>query len=335
MLGSYDLYKGKIIEFFKKHKWWYTVILMAIFAAGLVTGISFENIKFVPQMERRLQGGYQFINPLLECDSNADNNNVQTTVLAKQLNSIITKEKETGNISGVAVYYRDLSNGPWFGINEDEQFTPASMLKVAAIMGVYKLAEGDRSLLNKKVTYITADDSYTQLIAPGQRLELGKTYTVEDLIMRTLVYSDNEAIDLLEKVPGINDWNFVLGDLGIPFKIDGQNFTISVKDYSSFFRILYNASYLDRNDSEQMLKIMSKADFEDGLVAGIPNDITVSHKFGEREIKDINLDELHDCGIVYKPVSPYLLCVMTKGEDLSDEAKVIGEISKAVYDFND
>lgn len=43
--------------------------------------------------------------------------------------------------------------------------------------------------------------------------------------------------------------------------------------------------------------------------------------------------ELHDCGIIYYPERPYLLCVMTEGNDLNELAGVIQNISKTVYEW--
>jgi hypothetical protein len=42
---------------------------------------------------------------------------------------------------------------------------------------------------------------------------------------------------------------------------------LSVKDMATFFRILYNASYLGRENSEYALKLLSQVDFNNGLRA--------------------------------------------------------------------
>lgn len=76
---------------------------------------------------------------------------------------------------------------------------------------------------------------------------------------------------------------------------------------------------------------MSQTEFKEGLNRGLPAEITVAHKFGERDLGQQK--ELHDCGIVYYPNQPYLLCVMTKGADFDDLSETIGEISKLVYNF--
>jgi beta-lactamase class A len=149
---------------------------------------------------------------------------------------------------------------------------------------------------------------------------------------RMIIYSDNEAVDLLFATLGATAPDSVFRDLQVVSSKDNLNDNvISVKDYSSFFRILYNASYLNKQYSEKALHLLSKVTYKDGLVAGVPNGITVSHKFGERPGRGQFAFQLHDCGIVYYPNAPYLLCVMTRGNDNKILSSIIAEISTMVY----
>lgn len=127
-----------------------------------------------------------------------------------------------------------------------------------------------------------------------------------------------------------NDLSRIYTDLGIEIPgIRNVDDFMSVKDYASFFRVLYNASYLNREMSEKALDLLSKTDFEDGIVKNLPRNIKVSQKFGERRIDDIS--QLHDCGIVYKSKNPYLICVMTRGRSIDDLKKVIQNLSFETY----
>jgi hypothetical protein len=115
----------------------------------------------------------------------------------------------------------------------------------------------------------------------------------------------------------------------------GQNFIDIINIIAGFFRVLYNATFLNAEYSNRALETLTHATFSDGLVAGIPKDVKIAHKFGERierNSKGELIVELHDCGIIYAPQTPYLLCVMTHGDSLETNATIIKEISSLVYD---
>jgi beta-lactamase class A len=104
-------------------------------------------------------------------------------------------------------------------------------------------------------------------------------------------------------------------------------------NYAIFFRVLFNASYLDKEYSEKAMELLAQSDFNDGLVAGLPRGVIVAHKFGERGNLPGSSDyQLHDCGIVYYPNHPYLLCVMSRGNDIQHLENSIAQVSRFVYD---
>jgi hypothetical protein len=121
-------------------------------------------------------------------------------------------------------------------------------------------------------------------------------------------------------------------DLGIEVPTDGDSYTMSVRTYASFFRILYNGTYLPHVTSEALLATLSESTFTEGIVSGVPHGTVVSHKFGERTRAATEPAQLHDCGIVYKEKNPYALCVMLRGDDIDTLAKVIAEISKTIFE---
>jgi hypothetical protein len=104
-----------------------------------------------------------------------------------------------------------------------------------------------------------------------------------------------------------------------------------VYTYASFFRVLYNASYLGKQLSEWALATLAQSEFREGIVAGVPPAVPVAHKFGEH--KDVATGEvqLHDCGIVYVPEHPYLLCVMTRGASFEHLDDAIASTSRLIF----
>ncbi|MES2619893.1 MAG: serine hydrolase [Bacteroidota bacterium] len=280
-------------------------------------------------------GGYEFINPLVECDCFKPSKQVSTVLLEENLNNYISAAISGGKASHVSVYFRDLNNGPWIGINEKENFTPASLLKVPVMIAVLKKAEQDPLFLKKRLAIApTAADDFQQNINDTGMVKPGKSYEVEDLVVRMIQHSDNRAATNLWDAVGERFMDRVFEDVQV--KVTGIKTAkdyVSVKDYSTFFRLLYNASYLNREMSDKALRILTKSTFNTGLVAGLPKDMVIAHKFGERGIgKDgLEIVQLHDCGIIYAPQMPYLVCVMTRGRNFNDLNKVIADISAMVY----
>ncbi len=315
------------------------VFTISALAIGFIAGI-FSYNKLPPLnktgdkgFETR-QGGFNFINPLLECQVGGENVEFSELVsFKKDLLSLVNSLKSKGWIDYASVYFRDLNNGPWFGINEKEKFTPASLSKVPLMMAYYKEAETNPKVLYDSIRFNGLHNETTfQNIMPSVRLEPGRLYTVKELIHRMIVYSDNSAAMLLNK--NVNQKRLVetFTDLGLPLPIGSSDNIFTVKQYAAFFRILFNASYLNREMSEKVLELLSKTEFSEGIVGGVPPEIQVAHKFGERNYSGKNNGkQLHDCGIVYYPEHPYLICIMTKGDSFERLDDSIKEISAFVF----
>lgn len=203
-------------------------------------------------------------------------------------------------------------------------------------MAYYKIAERDPDVLTKQIKYsslFTIPNEGEQIVPPEKPIEVGKIYTVDDLIFHAIVYSDNQAVTLLINSLDPKELHDLYNLLGVDDSIliqeDG---TLTVKNYSAFLRILFNASYLTAEYSEKALGLLTLTKFNNGLVAGIPSKTLVAHKFGEAGFLD-GLQQLHDCGIIYYPKHPYLLCVMTRGTgSVGQLESAIADVSKFVYD---
>ena len=313
------------------------IFIFSLLFAGLgyFLGKQNQNTSSVFSEIRSNKFNYQFINPLLECESSSFSDNIAFDSLKDELFSQIDKLKTSGQLSSISIYIRDLNNGPWLGIKEKDDFSPASLIKVPLLIAYYKEAETNPDLLKQNISYVPIKDDLVQDIPPSVTLTSDKTYTIEELIRRMIVYSDNQAYDLLlnniDNQILINTYT----NLGIDINkalSDPNGNILSVKAYAAFFRILYNASYLSPKMSEKALSLLSEIQYQDGLVKGVNNpNIKISHKFGERTYIETGEKQLHDCGIVYLPQKPHLICVMTRGNDFVKLSQAIAQISRTIY----
>jgi beta-lactamase class A len=311
------------------------VLLIVLFLAGVSVGMLLFPQLFPAEpssIARQIrQGGYSLINPLLECDIGSKALSRNYISFQDEVAEKVDDLKQQGDVEEMAVYFRDLNNGLTFGVNANNDFTPASLLKLPIMIAYFKQAEVQPSILTKQYTYTGDTDlNEEETIKPTISMQPGTKYTVTDLIKRMTIYSDNNAMALLVENMPLPLQDRVYTDLGV--KIPGSNGEddyMSTVDYSSFFRILYNASYLNADYSQKALELLSKVDYAKALRAGVPKGVTVANKFGERT--DDTGHQLHDCGIVYFKDNPYLLCVMSRGQDFNKLADSIHTISALVY----
>lgn len=271
--------------------------------------------------EKRL-GGYSFINPLLECDNYQPATLNSVVQMHQKVKAYVDQATASGKVAFISVYYRDLNFGPWMGINETEKFSAASLLKVPVMIAVFKKEEASPGFFATTVTYTAATT-----VNVSTKLKPRNSYTVKQLVEEMLINSDDQSKLLLEQALGNDFVAKVMADIGV--NTTGTDGSVSIKDYSGFFRMLYNATYLSHTNSEKALSLLSRVNYKNGMVKGLPEGTTLANKQGERTNGPVK--QLHECGIVYYKGAPYLLGVMTRGADMNQLSTVISDLSLLVY----
>ncbi len=280
---------------------------------------------------------FLFLNPNVNCGTKPVIDKSNPRILHESLSKLIESKKSSGEVDEVSVHFRDLIGGPSLGINEDELFIAASLLKLPTAITFYKLAEEKiPDLLNRQLRFESSQSAtLEQYYKPAKTITPGTSYKVRELLSNSLIYSDNLSNEVLKASlnsiePNINLVARTYQELGLVSPTSLNQADISTRGYASIFRQLYNASYVSPESSNSILSLLAESEFDQGIASGVPDNIKVANKFGERFLGDAK--QLHDCGIVYFPDNPYLICVMTRGKNFETLAKVIGEISKMVYE---
>jgi len=281
----------------------------------------------VPDVKRL--SGYQYIRPLLFADRTCESERL--TPVKVEVENIINNLKQSGTINGASVYLRRLNQGEYISMGDADKYYPGSLLKIPELITFFKMKEKTPGILDEKIAFSSPLNLPKQVTFVSKSIEVGKTYTIKELLYYMIAYSDNNATWLLNKRMDMDVFKKVFTDLGIASPdIKSPDIPITAKEYSYFMRVLYNASYLDVTDSEFCTELLSHSDFVIGLVNGLPKGTKVAHKFGEAG-DGVNA-HLSESGIVYLNNSPYLLTVMTKGKDNKLLPAAISTISKKVYE---
>lgn len=279
-----------------------------------------------------------YLNPQILCDPEPIVSKKNYVAFKSELSDYIRDKAESGEASTVAIYFRDLQYGPTFGIDEYAQFSPASLLKLPLMLAYLNFSEENPNILNTEIYFEGRNHDLEQSVPAKVSAQQGVEYTIYELLEMMIKYSDNNSyyalLAFLDQIsPNTQLLRDTFVDLGIIDPESTLDDTITVKSYAGIFTQLFNASYFSsRETSEAALELLVGTDFTEGLAGGLPEDTKIAHKFGERFDETTGGRQLHDCGIVYYPKNPYLLCVMTKGDDIQELKAVLQEISRMVYE---
>jgi beta-lactamase class A len=314
-----------------------------LFVFGIIVGFLISLLFYRQDSERghalrSPDPRYPLTNHLIACDVVSGSGGTQLASFSKSISGLTDALVRQGYADQISVYARLLNSGQWVGVRENDEYIPASLVKLPLMIAYFKTAEKDPLILSRKVVLDQQLHQIERQVvdAPKESLQPNKPYTVKELIERMIVYSDNDAYKILYNLIDKQVLRSIYTDLGLsePSNIPSDH-SVSAKQFAYFLRVLYNASYLTQEYSEHALDLLSKTTFKDGIVAKLPEGTLVAHKFGERTLlKDgvFQSRELHDCGIIYAKSNPLSVCIMTRGKDFGQLSEVIQSISKKIFD---
>jgi beta-lactamase class A len=270
--------------------------------------------------------GYKLIKPLVFAEPTEESSKYSDIKI--KLTNFIEQLKSQQKLISASVYLRDFDQGEWMCINDTETYYPGSLIKVPGLITYLKMSEKNPDVLERNLVFNSPHKTIPNQTFNSKQIESGKPYSVRQLLKFMISYSDNNATYLLNKNVDLAAFHKLFEDLNIP-KLSSSNSKITAKNFSVFFKVLFNASYLNRENSEFAVELLKECDFKLGMVKGLPVNTVVAHKFGE--MGDETTRQLHESGLIYINNTPYLLTIMTKGYDVKDLPEIIGDMSKMVY----
>jgi beta-lactamase class A len=240
-----------------------------------------------------------------------------------------------------------LEGRPLIEINSETEFHAASTMKVPVMIELFRQAEIGKLRLDEPLAirnefHSIVDGSVYQLsVGDDSDAEVykhvGKTMTLRSLCEAMITVSSNFASNLLIERLGVENVKATVKRLGA----DGMHVLRGVEDQKAFDKGLSNtttagalATLLQKLAAGQavsatadaeMVAILKRQKFNDGIPAGLPPGIAVAHKTGT--ITKIH----HDAAIVYGP-RPYVLVILVRGiQDQKASAALMASISREVW----
>lgn len=253
--------------------------------------------------------------------------------LKRELTQLIDSLRSAGAVTQASVYIREFDRRGWMTVNKEERYHPASLMKVPLLICILQMAQAHPDLLKEELVFEKPDNAQINpQFYTSSSIELGKKYTVHELLYYMIAYSDNNATWLLSSRFDNRLFKKLFADFCLPEPVeDDLRFTLTAKECSSFFKAIYSASCVGPEYSEYAAELMSNCSFQAGFKRGFPNNTKMWHKFGEWRNAGHDY-ELHEAGVVFIKDKPYLITVMTKGKDTAKLAESIVAICRKIYD---
>ena len=247
----------------------------------------------------------------------------------------------------VGVVFRSLDGKTAWSYHADDIFHAASTMKVPVMIELFHQVKGGKlrlddplpirnefhSIVDGSVYKLDPkDDSDSELYEAE-----GQTRTLSQLCERMITMSSNLATNLLIEKLGVENIRNTVQAMGA----DGMNILRGVEDGKAFEKGLNNTTTaeglavlltaiaegkaVDADASGQMVEILSRQHFNDGIPAGLPPGMKVAHKTGE--ITKLH----HDAAIVYAP-KPFVLVILVRGlAERKDSAALMVDIARLLY----
>jgi beta-lactamase class A len=270
----------------------------------------------------------------------------QSTTIDQTVNANI-EERIRKSGADVAIGFRTLDGYTAYSVHDDESFHAASTMKIPVMIELFHQARQaklklDDPLLIRNEFHSLADGSiYTLDPADDSETDLykaaGETRTLRQLCEIMVTVSSNLATNLLIEKLGVDNIRATVHSLSA----DGMNVLRGVEDNKAFAKGLNNTTTarglqrlleaiahgeaVDQESSRQMIEILERQKFNEGIPAGLPPGIPVAHKTGE--ITKIH----HDAAIVFAP-KPFVLVLLVRGlADAKDSAALMADITRLLY----
>ena len=247
----------------------------------------------------------------------------------------------------VGIAFRTLDGRTEWLYHADDSFHAASTMKVPVMIELYRQVQSGKLKLSDPLTIHNefhsvvdgspykldpSDDSETDLYKAE-----GQTRTLTDLCELMITVSSNLATNLIIEQLGVENIRATVHSLNA----DGMHVLRGVEDTKAFEKGLNNTttaralqilltsiaynSAAGPDASQQMLAILERQKFNEGIPAGLPPGTKVAHKTGE--ITKIH----HDAAIVYAP-RPFVLVILVRGlPNINDSSALMADITRLLF----
>lgn len=224
-----------------------------------------------------------------------------------------------------SIYYKDLTTGQEFGIDENRVTTAASLNKMPIVAYLYSLAGKGKIDLEDKIS-IQKEDMQDYGTGSIRYAEPGTSYSLKTLTKLMLEQSDNTAAHVVNIRLGVDKIQEYVNSLGLVATNMVNNKT-TARELGKIWGDIYARKITTEALTREIMDFSQDTDFEDRIARDLPKSARVHHKAAD------GVGFVHDGGIVIDGQRKFVLVIMASDIQSSEKAKdTIGKMAKFVYD---
>jgi beta-lactamase class A len=270
----------------------------------------------------------------------------QTSAIDPKVASSI-QERIQKSGAAVGIVFQPLDGKTAWSFHGDDVFHAASTMKIPVMIEVFHQVRAgqvkldDTLPIRNEFQSLADGSSFTLDPKDDSEVELykavGQTRTLSQLCELMITVSSNFATNLVIQKLGVENIRATVHAL----HADGMNVLRGVEDNQAFQKGLNNTTTaqglavlleaigngqaVDAEASRQMIEILERQKFNEGIPAGVPTSIRVAHKTGE--LTKIH----HDAAIVYAR-RPFVLVILVRGmADFKESSALMADITRELY----
>ena len=222
------------------------------------------------------------------------------------------------------IVIKDLQTGRGTAINSGQAYFSASLFKLFIMFEVLHQESLGLLKLTDELTITPFYDA--QSVGPRLTSRCQKL-TVRQALEAMMARSDNAVAILLQDLAGSGNINDSMVSLGMrDSHYLTEDLPTSARDVAQLLEGIGRYQAVSKSASEEMVRLLSLEQFDNGLRAGTPPGLRLAHKTGNYQ------GMTHDVGIVYGPLGAYLVVVLS---DDANASAVTKDVASTVFDhFN-
>ncbi|HVG45635.1 MAG TPA: serine hydrolase [Longimicrobium sp.] len=223
-------------------------------------------------------------------------------------------------VAGVSVI--DLRSGARVSVRGDETFPTASLIKVAVLVALLDEVSKGTIRMDERISLLARDRVGGSGVL--QYMQSGLEPTVEDAAWLMITLSDNTATNILLDHLNVKTVWDKMEALGLPHtKIHSKTFLRSTSiavdssvkyglgvttpnETARLFELLHHGRAVSPAHDSTALAMLRANQDATKLARWLPDTVAVAHKTGEVD------RSRSDCGIVYGPQAPVVVCALTR-----------------------